>query len=176
MRTRQRLVGCLLLATLAAIGDVAAGSEEASGGIGVGAAFPQSDLAETNDTSYALVARTMGGKKLLGWRGGVYYVDTTAGASIDGGRAYGFDGEFKLKFGGSKTYGYVFVGAGYGKSTFTLPGVLPGSLIRDSQWDWSLNGGAGIVILRRVFLEASYVQLQTDPKISFVPVVVGIEF
>ena len=56
------------------------------------------------------------------------------------------------------------------------PGDLPGSVVRSSEWDWTMQGGVGVVIKRVVYLEAMYVQYQTDPKTAFIPLVVGFQF
>ena len=118
----------------------------------------------------------MSAKKILGWRAGHYYGDTIAHGEIDGGRAFGFDLEGAAKFGGRQSFGYVFAGAGYGRTTFSRPGDLPGVVVRDSQWDWSIQGGVGVVIKHIVYVEALYVQYQTDPKTAFIPVVVGFQY
>ena len=166
----------LALALAAIVSTTAAAYDGSASGVGVGAFIPSGDLEETNDTSWYLQARTVFARDTFGGRAGVYYGDTTARGNIDGGRAFGFDTEGLARFGGRSTFGYVFAGAGYGRATFTRPGPLPGSHVRSSEWDWTLQGGAGIVIKQRVYLEAMYLQYQTDPKSSFIPVVIGFQF
>ncbi|HJQ99072.1 MAG TPA: hypothetical protein VJ826_12235 [Candidatus Polarisedimenticolaceae bacterium] len=145
-------------------------------GVGIGVTVPEGDLADINDTSYYLQARTLFARKTFGGRASMYYADTIAHGPVDGGRALGFDVDGLLRFGGRQTFGYVFAGAGYGRATFSRPGDLPGSVVRSSEWDWTLQGGVGVVIKKIVYLEAQYVQFQTDPKTSFIPVVIGFQY
>ncbi|HZN54718.1 MAG TPA: hypothetical protein VFB67_05300 [Candidatus Polarisedimenticolaceae bacterium] len=166
----------LALALGAIVSTAAAAYDGRASGLGVGAFIPSGDLEDTNDTSWYLQARTVFAREVFGGRAGVYYGDTTAHGAIDGGRAFGFDVEGLARFGRRETFGYVFAGAGYGRATFTRPGPLSGSFVRSSEWDWTLQGGAGIVIKRRVYLEAMYLQYQTDPKSSFIPVVIGFQY
>jgi len=107
---------------------------------------------------------------------GVYYGDTTAHPPIDGGRVYGFDLEGLVRFGGRQTYGYAFAGAGYGRATFSRTSSLPGVVVRSSEWDWSMQGGIGVVIKKVVYVEAQYVEFQTNPKADFIPVVIGFQY
>jgi hypothetical protein len=137
---------------------------------------PEGDLADVNDTSWYLQARTVAAKKILGWRAELYYADTTAHGPVDGGRAFGFDVDAVARFGGRQTFGYAFAGAGYGKATFSRPGDLPGSVVRSTEWDWTMQGGLGVVIKKVVYLEAMYVQYQTNPKSAYIPVVIGFQY
>lgn len=145
-------------------------------GVGFGVTIPEGDLADVNNTSWYLQARTVAAKKILGWRAEVYYADTTAHGPVDGGRAFGFDVDAVARFGGRQSYGYAFAGAGYGKATFSRPGNLPGSLVRSTEWDWTMQGGLGVVIKKVVYLEAMYVQYQTSPKSAYIPVVIGFQY
>jgi hypothetical protein len=169
---------CLPAFLLAALLSTAALAREGGpAGIGVGAFIPEGDLADVNKTSYCVQTRVVLAKKWFGFRAGAYYGDTTAHGAIDGGRAYGSDFEGVIKFGGSSTFGYVFAGPGYGRASFTRPsGSVLGGLTRSSEWDWTMQGGVGIVINKLVYIEAMYLQFQTDPKSSFIPVVIGFQY
>ena len=163
------LAGALAAAALASSGG--------DSGVGIGVTIPEGDPADVNNTSWYVNARTVWARKTLGARASVYYADTIAHGPVDGGRAYGFDVCGLAKFGKRQTYGYVFAGGGYGRATFSRSDDGgPGGVVRSSEWDWSLQGGVGIVIKKVVYLEAMYVQFQTDPKTSFIPVVIGFQY
>ena len=168
MRTLAAFVAGAFLSTAALANE--------NSGAGIGVCIPSGDLADVNDTSWYMQVRTMSARKILGWRAGLYYGDTIAHGEVDGGRVYGFDVEGVARFGGHRSFGYVFAGAGYGRTTFSRPGDVPDTVVRDSQWDWSMQGGVGVVINRIVYLEALYVQYQTDPKTAFIPVVIGFQY
>jgi len=168
-----KLIPVLAVVALASTAAFGGGGDS---GVGVGALVPYGDLADVNDTSWYAQARTVFAKKTFGGRAGVYYGDTEAHGPVDGGRVYGFDFEGLARFGGRATFGYVFAGAGYGRATFSRPGDIPGVVVRSSEWDWSMQGGVGIVIKKVVYLEAMYVQFQTDPKSAFIPLVVGFQY
>jgi len=164
------VLGAMLLSTAA----LARGGSDS--GVGFGVLIPESDLSDVNDPSYYLQARTVFAEKTFGGRAGVYYGDTTAHPPIDGGRVYGFDLEGLVRFGGRQTYGYAFAGAGYGRATFSRTSSLPGVVVRSSEWDWSMQGGIGVVIKKVVYVEAQYVEFQTNPKADFIPVVIGFQY
>ena len=169
----RRLAAIVVGALLSTVASARWGGD---GGVGIGACIPSGDLADVNDTSWYLQTRTVSARKVIGWRAGVYYGDTVAHGAVDGGRVFGFDAEAVARFGGRQSFGYVFAGGGYGRTTFSRPGDLPGSVTRSSEWDWSMQGGVGVVIKRMVYLEAMYVQFQTDPKSAFIPVVIGFQY
>jgi hypothetical protein len=169
----MRVLAAIVLGAVMSTGAMAFGENS---GVGVGVCIPSGDLAEVNETSWYVQARSLSARKVVGWRAGTYYGDTTAHGSIDGGRVYGFDAEALARFGGRASFGYVFAGAGYGRLTFSRPGDLPGVVVRSSEWDWSMQGGVGVVINRKIYLEAMYVQFQTDPKSAFIPVVIGFQY
>ena len=174
---RGRRLGRLGLALLAGFfASAALASSGGDSGVGIGVTIPEGSLADVNNTSWYVNARTVWAQKTFGVRASVYYADTVAHGPVDGGRAYGFDVEGLAKFGNRQTYGYVFAGGGYGRATFSRSADVPSGVVRSSEWDWSLQGGVGIVIKKVVYLEAMYVQFQTDPKTSFIPVVIGFQY
>jgi len=157
-------------------------SQEGAGalyGFGVGAMLPEGTLADFNDPSYFIQSRSLYVEKVFGGRAAAYYGDTAGTNGADGGRVYGFDFDFLLKFGSPRTFGYVFAGAGYGTMTFTRPGPTPGTTVRHGGYDWCWTGGVGFTFKRKhgFYLEASYVAYQTNPEATeFIPVVIGFQF
>jgi Outer membrane protein beta-barrel domain len=171
----------ILLALLVTLAPVAVPAFAKGGGavtgFAAGAFIPEGDLAEFNSTSYYISSRSIFAEKYFGGRASAYYGDSTGKDGAAGGRVYGFDVAALLKFGSPETFFYVYAGAGYGSLTFTMPGNLPGNSYRTSGHDWCYTGGVGISIKRRVYIEASYVSYQTDPRATdYIPVVIGFEF
>jgi len=163
------------LALLASASALAAGTSVT--GIGIGATLPQGVFAEFNDPSYFVQSRSIYAEKTFGGRLAAYYADTKGAEGAAGGRIYGLDIDVVARFGGKATFGYVYAGAGYGKLTMTTPGPTPGTAQRYGHWDWCWNGGIGVSIKNKVYIEAGYVQYQTDPETTeFIPVVVGFEW
>jgi len=39
-----------------------------------------------------------------------------------------------------------------------------------------MQGGIGVVIKKVVYVEAQYVEFQTNPKADFIPVVIGFQY
>ena len=164
-----------LLALLVSSPALAAGTSVT--GIGIGATLPQGVFAEFNDPSYFAQSRSIYAEKTFGGRLAAYYADTKGAEGAAGGRIYGLDIGGVARFGGKVTFGYVYAGAGYGKLTYTTPGATPGTMLRTGHWDWCWNGGLGVSINKKVYIEAGYVQYQTDPETTeFIPVVVGFEW
>jgi len=145
-------------------------------GFGAGALIPEGGLADYNTTSYFIQSRSLYVEKIFGGRAAAYYGDTGGTDGADGGRVYGFDFDFLLKFGSADTFGYVFAGVGYGSYTFTVPGTVPDTWVRRGGYDWCWTGGVGITIKRGFYLEASYIAYQTSPTIEFIPIVIGFQF
>lgn len=146
-------------------------------GFAAGALLPEGSLADYNSTSYFIQSRSLYVGKLFGGRAAAYYGDTAGANGSDGGRVYGFDFDALIKFGSAATFGYVYAGVGYGSLTFTMPGPVAGTTVRQGGYDWCWTGGIGISIKRSVYLEAGYVSYQTSPNpADFISAVVGFEF
>lgn len=146
-------------------------------GFGLGALLPEGSLDDFNDPGYFIQSRSLYVEKVFGGRAAAYYGDTVGSNGAKGGRVYGFDFDLLVKFGSARTFGYVFAGAGYGTLTFTAPGPLPGSTVRQGGHDWCWTGGIGVTIKRKFYIEASYVSYQTGPDTTdFIPVVIGYQF
>jgi hypothetical protein len=147
-------------------------------GLGVGEMLPQGDLAEFNDPSYFVQSRSLYVEKVFGGRAAAYYGDTAGSQGVDGGRVYGFDFDVLVKLGSARAFGYLFGGVGYGSMTFTVPDPATGLPVRQSDHDWCWTGGVGFSFRSKhgFYIEASYVSYQTNPKMDFVPIVVGFQF
>jgi hypothetical protein len=181
LRIHRVAAGASLLAFALAISPSRAAGGEGAGaiyGLGAGVMRPDGDLAEFNDQSYFIQSRSLYVEKVFGGRAAAYYGDTNGSHGADGGRVYGFDFDFLVKFGSARAFGYIYAGAGYGKMTFTMPGPAPGSMERKSDFNWCWTGGVGFSFKRKhgFYLEASYVAYQTNPHADFIPVVLGFQF
>lgn len=167
-----------------AASPVAAGTRSSGGsgpgailGFGVGALLPEGPFAEYNDPSYFIQSRSLYVEKIVGGRAAAYYGDTAGSNGQGGGRVYGFDFDFLLKFGSATTFAYVFAGAGYGTLTYSAPDPTSGLAVRHSGYDWCWTGGIGVTIKRKFYIEASYVSYQTSPDATeFIPIVIGFQF
>ena len=150
-------------------------------GFGAGVLLPEGPFAEFNDPSYFIQSRSLYVEKIIGGRAAAYYGDTAGKNGQGGGRVYGFDFDFLVKFGSATTFGYVYAGAGYGTLTYSAPDptstTTPPTAVRRSGYDWCWTGGIGITIKRKFYMEASYVSYQTGPETTeFIPVVIGFQF
>jgi hypothetical protein len=146
-------------------------------GFGAGALFPEGPFSEFNDPSYFIQSRSLYIEKVIGGRAAAYYGDTAGKNGQGGGRVYGFDFDFLVKFGSASTFGYVYAGAGYGTLTYSAPDPTTGAAVRHSGYDWCWTGGIGVTIKRDFYMEASYVSYQTGPDTTeFIPVVIGFQF
>lgn len=150
-------------------------------GFGAGVLLPEGPFAEFNDPSYFVQSRSLYVEKIVGGRASAYYGDTAGTNRQGGGRVYGFDFAFLVKFGSAATFGYVYAGAGYGTLTYSAPDptstTTPPTAVRHSGYDWCWTGGIGITIKRKFYMEASYVSYQTGPESTeFIPVVIGFQF
>jgi hypothetical protein len=124
-------------------------------------------------------SRSLYVEKVFGGRAAAYYGDTAGSHGADGGRVYGFDFDVLAKFGSTRTFGYVFAGAGYGTLTYTATGPTPGSAMRMSGHDWCWTGGVGFTFKRKhgFYIEASWVSFQTNPEATeFIPIVIGFQY
>ena len=153
-------------------------AEQAPGqifGIGAGAMLPTGTFSQFNDPSYFVQSRSIYVEKIFGGRAAGYYGDTGGSAGIDGGRVYGFDFDFLVKFGSARSFGYVFAGGGYGKLTATSPDRVSGLPVRHSGYEWCWTGGLGYSFRHEhgFYVEASYVSYQTNPSSNFIPIVIG---
>jgi len=183
---RLALAALAVALCLAGITDAAAkqrkSNQEGVGplyGFGAGALLPEGTLADFNDPSYFIQSRSMYVEKVFGGRAAGYYGDTSGTNGADGGRVYGFDFDLVVKFGGARTFGYIFGGAGYGSMTFTRPGPTPGTSVRQGDFDWCWTGGVGFSFKHNhgFYLEASYVSYQTNPEATaFIPIVIGFQY
>lgn len=186
MRSPRVAAGIFAFALLAAFVPVpaAAAGRQSGGsgpgsviGIGVGALLPEGAFGEFNDPSYFVQSRSIYVEKIIGGRAAAYYGDTAGSNGQGGGRVYGFDFDFLLKFGSATTFFYAYGGAGYGSLAYSAPGPTPGSAVRHSGYDWCWTGGVGVTIKRKFYIEASYVSYQTSPDTTdFIPVVIGFQF
>jgi len=179
LRTPRLALGASTLALVAALSSSPAAAASGSSiiGFGVGALLPEAAFAEFNDPSYFIQSRSLYVDKVVGGRAAAYYGDTAGSNGADGGRVYGFDFDFLLKFGSATTFAYVYAGAGYGTLTYTAAGPTPGSTVRRGGYDWCWTGGIGVTIKRKFYIEASYVSYQTGPETTdFIPVVIGYQF
>ena len=146
-------------------------------GFGAGALLPEGPFSEFNDPSYFIQSRSLYIEKVIGGRAAAYYGDTEGKNGQGGGRVYGFDFDFLVKFGSASTFGYVFAGAGYGTLTYSAPDPTTGAAVRHSGYDWCWTGGIGLTIKRDFYMEASYVSYQTGPDTTeFIPIVIGFQF
>jgi len=146
-------------------------------GFGAGALLPEGPFSEFNDPSYFIQSRSLYVEKIIGGRAAAYYGDTAGKNGQGGGRVYGFDFDFLVKFGSAATFGYIYAGAGYGTLTYSSPDPTTGAAVRHSGYDWCWTGGIGITIKREFYIEASYVSYQTGPETTeFIPVVIGFQF
>ncbi len=186
MRT-PRLTLCifvLVLVTAIPFTPVGAAGGQATGpliGFGAGVLLPEGPFSEFNDPSYFIQSRSLYVEKVIGGRASAYYGDTAGKNGQGGGRVYGFDFAFLVKFGSVSTFGYVYGGAGYGTLTYSAPDptstTTPPTAVRHSGYDWCWTGGIGITIKRKFYMEASYVSYQTGPETTeFIPVVIGFQF
>ena len=174
-------VGASILALALAISPSQAAGGQGAGaiyGLGAGVMLPKGDLAEFNDQSYFIQSRSLYVEKVFGGRAAAYYGDTNGSHGVDGGRVYGFDFDFLVKFGSARAFGYIFAGAGYGSMTFTMPDPTSGLPVRHGGYDWCWTGGVGFSFKKEhgFYLEASYVSYQTNPHAEFIPVVLGFQF
>ena len=150
-------------------------------GFGAGVLLPEGQFSEFNDPSYFIQSRSLYVEKVIGGRAAAYYGDTAGKNGQGGGRVYGFDFDFLVKFGSASTFGYVYAGAGYGTLTYSAPvptsTTTPPASVRQSGYDWCWTGGIGITIKRKFYMEASYISYQTGPETTeFIPVVIGFQF
>lgn len=190
MRT-PRLASCTIalafimaMASAPAVARSGSSSGKTTGalvGFGAGVLLPEGPFAEFNDPSYFIQSRSLYVEKIVGGRASAYYGDTAGTNGQGGGRVYGFDFAFLVKFGSASTFGYVFAGAGYGTITYSAPDptstTTPPTAVRHSGYDWCWTGGIGITIKRKFYMEASYVSYQTGPETTeFIPVVIGFQF
>jgi hypothetical protein len=168
----------LSLAPAAAKGMAGGGQGAGAYGLGAGVLLPEKSFSDFNDYSYFIQSRSLYVEKVFGGRAAAYYGDTEGKDGADGGRVYGFDFDAVVKFGSPSVFGYVFGGAGYGKLTFTSAGLTPGSSFRQSDYNWCWTGGLGLSFKKKhgFYLEASYVEYQTTPKATFIPVVLGFQY
>jgi hypothetical protein len=113
-----------------------------------------------------------------GVRAALWAAGADGNEGIDNGYAYGAEMNYAAHFGAGEAPFYFFVGAGLSGSDFiAISGGFPGGTqihIRGSAF--SGNIGVGYV-WKRVFLEASYVEVFDDQKhYGFAPLVLGLRF
>ena len=175
----------MAIASAPAAARTSSSSGQATGpfvGFGAGVLLPEGPFAEFNDPSYFIQSRSLYVEKIIGGRAAAYYGDTAGKKGEDGGRVYGFDFDFLVKFGSAATFGYIYAGAGYGTLTYSAPDPsspdpTTKTAVRHSGYDWCWTGGIGVTIKRKFYIEASYVSYQTGPDTTdFIPVVIGFQF
>jgi hypothetical protein len=187
LHARRFTLGAVLAAAalaaspaLAAVTSRSHGSDQGVGavyGFGAGVLLPEGALADFNDSSWFVESRSLYVEKIFGGRAAAYYGETSGSNGASGGRVYGFDFDFLVKFGSPKAFGYVFAGAGYGSFKFTAAGPS-GSTVSAGGYDWCWTGGIGFSFRKTngFYLEASYVSYETNPHANFIPIVIGYQF
>jgi hypothetical protein len=149
-------------------------------GLAIGPFLPVGGVGDTYDfgifatlRGYYFPASSRHGVRAALWGG---WADGSAG--IDDGYGYGAEMNYAAHFGQGEGPFYFFIGAGIcGSDYIAVSGGFPGGTqIHIRGGAYSGNIGVGYV-WKRVFLEASYVEVFDDQKsYGFVPVALGLRF